>query len=182
VFCFPGNISIKAILWKNYAVFIHYKAINYWVQLGITIYNRTGRWFYRWHTQLWHVNNFTHSVDAGVGQWILILPLHWVWDAITIFTHFVQVKFTFSILNLILNNMDPRRPPNGQTVKNVTKQLGCFDRHIPEKGAEDICRLSHLQDLEQTCTAMRYFKFFSHLPSKWSWNSDLPLLTHNKRL
>ena len=162
--------------------FIHYKAINHWVQLGVTTYNRTERRFYHWHTKAWHTNNFTHSPDVSVGQWILtILPVDWVRDPITIFTSFVQVKFTFSILNLILNNTEPRSPSKGKMAKNVTKQLGCFDRHTAEKGAEDICHLSRLQDL-QTCSAMRYFTIFAHLPSKWSWNSHPPLLARNKRL
>lgn len=90
---------------------------------------------YHWHTNLWHINNFTHSLAVSVGQWILtILPFHWVWDTITIFTSFVQVKFSFSILNLILSNMEPRSPSKGKMVKNVTKQLGRFDRTHSRKG------------------------------------------------
>jgi hypothetical protein len=77
----------------------------------------------------------------------------------------VQVKFTLSVLNLVLN-MEPRSPSKGKMVKDVTKQLGRFDRHIAEKGAEDICHLSHLIDLKQTCSAMRSFRIFAHLPSK----------------
>lgn len=114
--------------------FIYYKAINHWVQLVVTIYNRTGRRFYHWHTKLWHVNNFTHSVDASVRQWILIFPLDWVWDVITTFTNFVLVQFNFSILNLVLNNMEPRSPSKEIMVKNVTKQLGRFDRHRRKGG------------------------------------------------
>ena len=95
---------------------------------------------------------------------------------ITIFTNFVFIKCTFSILNLILNNMESRSPSKGKMANNVTKQLGLLTDTYKKRGqgAEDICRLSHLQDLEETCSAtdISNFSLICH-------QSEAGILTHH---